>query len=127
MRKAFCAGGAAEQRLIRLHALIHRNRDSLCLCASGVCFYCGVAAFPVSLCGTIAGDPEYTLLLLGLGLKHFSCTPQLIPEIKKIVRSVSMKEARNVARKVRKFDTVNEIKGYLRSVTRKILPEAYES
>ncbi len=81
---------------------------------------------PVGLCGKIAGDPEYTLLLVGLGLKQFSCVPQMIPEIKKIIRSVTLRQARDVARQARKFGTVTEITGYLRKVTRKILPELYE-
>ncbi len=80
---------------------------------------------PVSLCGEMAGDPEYTLLLLGLGLRTFSCAPPAIPEIKKMVRTVSMEQARQVARKVMSFDSENEITNYLRMETRKVLPEAY--
>ena len=38
---------------------------------------------PVSLCGEMAGDSNYTKLLLGLGLKSFSMHPSAIPEIKK--------------------------------------------
>jgi phosphotransferase system enzyme I (PtsI) len=81
---------------------------------------------PVSICGEIAGDPEFTLLLLGLGLRHFSCTPLMIPEIKKIIRSVTIRRAQDVARRVNQFKTVGEIKGYLRKVTYRILPQAYE-
>ena len=81
---------------------------------------------PVSVCGEIAGDPEYTILLLGLGLKQFSCTPKAIPEIKKIIRSVTIRRAWDVARRVRDFDTVNEITGYLKKITRKVLPKVYD-
>ncbi len=79
----------------------------------------------VSLCGEMAGDPQFTLLLLGLGLRTFSCTPPAIPEIKKMVRSVTLEQANEVARRVMTFDTDKEIINYLRAETRKVLPEAY--
>jgi phosphotransferase system enzyme I (PtsI) len=79
----------------------------------------------VSLCGEMAGDPLYTILLLGLGLRIFSCAPQAIPEIKKIIRSVTMDHALRVARKVMSFDSDKEIINYLRAETRAVLPEAY--
>jgi phosphotransferase system enzyme I (PtsI) len=80
---------------------------------------------PVSLCGEIAGDPEFTLLLLGYGLRKFSCTPPAIPEIKKVIRSVTLTQAMEVARNVAKFDTDQEISNYLRAVTKKVLPQVY--
>ncbi|MCF6281631.1 MAG: phosphoenolpyruvate--protein phosphotransferase [Candidatus Polarisedimenticolaceae bacterium] len=41
---------------------------------------------PVSMCGEMAGDPRYTRLLLGLGLREFSMQPGALLEVKKIVR-----------------------------------------
>lgn len=79
----------------------------------------------VSLCGEMAGDREFTLLLLGLGLRVFSCAPPAIPEIKKMVRSVTMEQALQVARRVMSFDSDKEITSFLRAETRNILPEAY--
>jgi phosphotransferase system enzyme I (PtsI) len=78
---------------------------------------------PVSLCGEMAGDTQFTLLLLGMGLRTFSCAPPAIPEIKKLVRSATLKQARKVARRVISFDTDKEIINYLSAETRKILPE----
>ena len=40
---------------------------------------------PVSLCGEMAADVNYTRLLLGMGLKSFSMHPSAIPEIKNII------------------------------------------
>jgi len=79
---------------------------------------------PVSLCGEIAGDPHFALLLLGLGLRIFSCTPPAIPEIKKVIRSVSLAHAKQVAQRVMSFDSDMETMNYLRVETRQILPEA---
>jgi phosphotransferase system enzyme I (PtsI) len=80
---------------------------------------------PVSLCGEMAGDPLYTLLLLGLGLRTFSVSPPVIPEIKKVIRSATMEQALQVARRVMSFDSDKEVINYLRVETRRILPEAY--
>jgi len=80
---------------------------------------------PVSLCGEMAGDPRFTLLLLGLGLRIFSCAPPAIPEIKKIIRSVTIEHAFRVAQKVMSFHSDIETLNYLRAETRKVLPEAY--
>ena len=79
---------------------------------------------PVSLCGEMSADPIFTMLLLGMGLRVFSCSPPAIPEIKKIIRSVTMEQALQVARKVLNFDSDKEIVNYLRAETRSVLPEA---
>ena len=80
---------------------------------------------PVSLCGEIAGDPEFTLLLLGMGLRIFSCAPPAIPEIKRIIRSISLEQATDVAARVMGFDSDLETMNYLRVETRRIIPEAF--
>ena len=80
---------------------------------------------PVSLCGEMAGDPIYTMLLLGLGLRIFSCAPPAIPEIKKVIRSVTLEQTTQVAQKVMTFQLDIETTNFLRRETRKIMPEAY--
>jgi phosphoenolpyruvate-protein phosphotransferase (PTS system enzyme I) len=79
----------------------------------------------VSVCGEMAGDPLYTLLLLGLGLNTFSMNGPDIPEVKKIIRSTTMENARQVARKVMSFDSERQVMHFLREETRKYIPEAF--
>jgi phosphotransferase system enzyme I (PtsI) len=79
----------------------------------------------VSVCGEMAGDPLYTLLLLGLGLTTFSMNGPDIPEVKKIIRSTTLEHARQVARKVMSFDSERQVMHFLREETRKIIPEAF--
>jgi phosphoenolpyruvate-protein phosphotransferase (PTS system enzyme I) len=45
---------------------------------------------PISVCGEIAGEPRYTALLLGLGLRDLSMSPQNIPRVKQRIRSLDM-------------------------------------
>jgi phosphotransferase system enzyme I (PtsI) len=40
------------------------------------------AGIPITVCGEIAGDPRYTALLLGLGLRELSMTASSIPKVK---------------------------------------------
>jgi len=77
----------------------------------------------VNVCGEMSGEPIYTLLLLGMGLLQLSVTPHNIPEIKKIVRSVSLDEARQVAREALALETARDVNNYLREQTRRVLPE----
>ena len=77
----------------------------------------------VCVCGEMSGDPIYTMLLLGLGLRQMSMTPQNIPEIKKIIRTVTIEEAKVVAHEAMRFETARDVNNYLRDQTRRILPE----
>jgi phosphotransferase system enzyme I (PtsI) len=79
----------------------------------------------VSVCGEMAGEPLYTLLLLGLGLTTFSMNGPDVPEVKKIIRSTTYEHAKQVARKVMSFDSERQVMHYLREETRKIIPEAF--
>jgi phosphoenolpyruvate-protein phosphotransferase (PTS system enzyme I) len=40
---------------------------------------------PVSMCGEMAGDPRFTRLLLGMGLREFSMQPGAILDVKEVV------------------------------------------
>ena len=55
---------------------------------------------PISICGEIAGDPRYAALLLGLGLRELSMTPQHIPQVKQRIRSLDMVAATRRARAI---------------------------
>jgi phosphoenolpyruvate-protein phosphotransferase (PTS system enzyme I) len=63
------------------------------------------------------------VLLVGLGLDEFSVGPTVLPEIKKIIRSIKFKEAKKIADKVLTLPTEVEIKEYLASVLKEKLPE----
>jgi len=79
----------------------------------------------VSLCGELGGDVEFTILLLGMGLRTLSITPPSIPEVKKVIRSVDIADCQRVARRVMSFEHSQQILNYLRDETRKVIPDAY--
>jgi phosphotransferase system enzyme I (PtsI) len=78
---------------------------------------------PVSMCGEMAGDPVATLLLVGLGLDEFSVAPIMLPEIKKIIRSVSVTECEEIARRVLEMKTEEDIRDFLRVNLHVMVPE----
>jgi phosphotransferase system enzyme I (PtsI) len=77
----------------------------------------------VNVCGEMGGEPLYTMLLLGLGIRQLSITPHNIPEIKKLIRSIAIDEAVEVAREVMRLETARDVNNYLREQTRRVLPE----
>lgn len=77
----------------------------------------------VSVCGEMAGEPLYTMLLLGMGLRQMSVAPQNIPEIKKVIRSLTIEEAKQVAEEAMRLETARDVNNYLREKTRRIVPE----
>jgi phosphotransferase system enzyme I (PtsI) len=77
----------------------------------------------VNVCGEMSGEPLYTMLLLGLGVRQLSVTPHTIPEIKKMIRSVTVAESVAVAREAMRLETARDVNNYLREQTRRILPE----
>src|SRR5207248_3047972 len=77
----------------------------------------------VSVCGEMSGEPIYTLLLLGMGLRQLSVTPHNIPEIKKIIRSITLEEAKAVAQEALCLESARDVNNFLREKTRRILPE----
>ncbi len=83
------------------------------------------AKIDVSLCGEMAGDPDYVMLLLGLGLRSFSVAPPAIPEVKRIVRAVSINQCQRMARKALSFDTDREVLNYLHDQVQKAVPDLY--
>ncbi len=79
---------------------------------------------PVGICGEMAGEPIYTALLLGMGLREFSMAAAMIPEVKKIIRSVSEAECRELWAAVQEMADPGEVVRYLTQKTNEILPGA---
>ncbi|MFC1677145.1 phosphoenolpyruvate--protein phosphotransferase [Planctomycetota bacterium] len=83
------------------------------------------AQIDISICGEMASEPESVMLLLGMGVKTISIAPPMIPEIKQIIRSVTIEDCNQLARKVLSMNSERQISSYLRDSARKIIPEAF--
>jgi len=83
------------------------------------------AKIDISICGEMASEPEYIMLLLGMGVREISLAPPMIPEIKQVIRSVTIENCNKVARKVLGMNSERQISTFLRGATRKVLPEAF--
>jgi len=55
---------------------------------------------PISVCGEMAGEPRFSALLLGLGLRNLSMAPRNIPRVKQRIRSLDMVAATRRARAI---------------------------
>lgn len=79
----------------------------------------------VSCCGEAAADPGYALLLLGLGVRTLSVSSTSLPELKRVIRAVSMEECERIAERVMGLDSELEAASYLRERVRRLVPEAF--
>lgn len=75
----------------------------------------------VGICGEMSGDPIFTPALLGLGMDEISTSPVMVPEIKKIVRSVRYEEAQQLANYVLTLRTGVEVVNFLKLKYQQIL------
>jgi phosphotransferase system enzyme I (PtsI) len=73
---------------------------------------------PVTLCGEMAGNPEYIPLLVGMGLSDLSMNPASLLEAKKIVRSITYERWKWIAERALGLSSAEEI--------RKLLSEEYD-
>jgi phosphotransferase system enzyme I (PtsI) len=77
----------------------------------------------VGMCGEMASEPALALLLLGLGLDEFSMSPIVLPEIKKVIRAVTMKDAQDVAERALSLSTGKDVKMFVNRKLRQFVPE----
>lgn len=83
------------------------------------------AGIPVSICGELACDPLATALLIGLGLKELSASPTFLPEIKRVIRSMQRKEAKDLADQVMLIHNPRERKQTLMTWLKEHAPGYY--
>jgi phosphotransferase system enzyme I (PtsI) len=85
------------------------------------------AGIEVSMCGEMAGDPAYALVLLALGLDTLSMNPADIPPVKRVLRSANLADAKDLLTEAMSFSSVDEIEGYVLGEMRKRYPQLVKS
>ena len=79
------------------------------------------AKIKVAMCGEMAGEPSLALILLGLGLDEFSLPPQVIPELKYVIRAVGFKAAQEIANQALELSTGKEVEDFAQNKLVEIL------
>ena len=77
----------------------------------------------IGMCGEMAGDIIMTIILLGLGLDEFSTSPIAIPEIKRIIRAVTLRQAKEIAQEAISLPTGKEVEKFAKKRLTEIVPD----
>ena len=75
----------------------------------------------LTICGEMAGDPFYTMFLLGLGVTKLSMAAPQVPLVKKIIRSVNLSGAQNLARRALQSTSTGQIRELFGQTVEQIL------
>ena len=82
---------------------------------------------PVTVCGEMSSDPRLIPLLLGMGLRSLSATPQTIPRLKEVVRNLSITEAVRISQHASSLDLARDVEHYLQGELSRLCPDLVDS
>jgi len=83
------------------------------------------AGIPVAICGEMAAEPAYAVVLLGLGLDELSMNPVSIPKVKKVLRMSRFEESRSLVEQLFQFATASEIECFVQKWIAERFPEDF--
>jgi len=83
------------------------------------------AGIPVAICGEMAAEPAYAVVLLGLGLDELSMNPVSIPKVKRVLRMSRFEESRSLVEQLFQFPTASEIDRFVREWMAERFPEDF--
>ncbi|MEO8017915.1 MAG: phosphoenolpyruvate--protein phosphotransferase [Pseudomonadota bacterium] len=98
-------------RIDGLHPAVLRLIDATCKGAA-------VHQRPVAVCGGLASDPAAVPILLGLGVTELSVVPNLIPQLKGLIRGLSLGSCRNTARRALALQSAEQVRATASEVAR---------
>ena len=77
----------------------------------------------VSVCGQMSSDPVFLPLLIGMGIRQFSVTPHAIPELKEVIRNLTISKAEKIAARAETLDVARDVENYLGGELKRICPD----
>ncbi len=80
----------------------------------------------VSICGEMAGDVGLAPLLIGLGVDELSTSPNMVPQLKKVLRSISLAQVREIANQAVGLTSSEEIRRLSVNLARSVAPDVME-
>ena len=81
-----------------------------------------VRGVPVSVCGGAAADPCAVPILVGLGVSTLSVAPAVIPEIKAVVRTLSLARCTQVATRALDLESSDAVRALVDNTWPGLLP-----
>ena len=84
------------------------------------------AGIRVAMCGEMAGEPAYIMILLGLEIDELSMTPLAIPRVKRVIQESTLEESKALLDKVMTFSSAAVIREYVNSYMHKRFPEEFQ-
>ncbi|HTT70876.1 MAG TPA: phosphoenolpyruvate--protein phosphotransferase [Anaeromyxobacteraceae bacterium] len=84
------------------------------------------AGIPVSMCGEMAGEPVYALVLLGLGLSELSMNGPSVPLVKRVIRAASAADGRRLVERLLELTTADEMEREVRDQMARKFPGLLE-
>lgn len=90
-----------------------------------ICSAAREAGIPVGMCGEMAGEPLYLLVLLGLGFDELSMNAPGIPRVKRILRQVRREEAVSVVEGLLRHATAEEVAHALEEEMKRRFPKLF--
>jgi len=98
-------------RIDGLHPAVLRLIDATCKGAA-------VHRCPVAVCGGLASDPVAAPVLLGLGVSELSVVPTQIPQLKSLIRGLTLDACRALAQRALSLETAAQVRALVREVIR---------
>jgi phosphoenolpyruvate-protein phosphotransferase (PTS system enzyme I) len=83
------------------------------------------AGIEVGMCGEMAGEPLYVLILLGLGFSELSMNAPCIPRVKQVVRQVDRAEGEKLLRTLLDLPTAQDIAHYVEEDMARRFPDLF--
>jgi phosphotransferase system enzyme I (PtsI) len=102
-----------------LHLAVLRTLQRICEAGRA-------AGIPVSMCGEMAGEPVYALVLLGLGLSELSMNGPSIPLVKRVIRAARAADGRALLARCLELTAAEDIDREVRTEMARRFPGMFE-
>ncbi len=83
------------------------------------------AGIELGMCGEMAGEPFYSLVLIGLGFQELSMNAAGIPRVKQIVREIRRQDAENLVEELLELRTAPEVTSRLEAYMAEHFPRIF--
>lgn len=84
------------------------------------------AGIRVAMCGEMAGEPSYVMILLGLEIDELSMNPLAIPRVKRVIQESTLEESKALLNKVMTFSSAPEIREFVNGYMHERFPDEFQ-